>query len=150
MRAFGFDPDGGTKLEMIAQPNSQAINRYARKSDHSCIKILMDMTYGQWWPYMNCMYYPGITELDVALFFQTAMDQLLTPDPENLIFHNIEFSPILASDIQWVSSTVLTMKVYTSKAPTVLSWLEYLPGTNPLTTFTGFKIPEWNQMYLPL
>jgi hypothetical protein len=149
MKAFGFDTDGKTKLEMIAQENYEGINRYARVSDHTCIKITMDKTYGQYWPYMNWQFFPAGPELDVVMYFQTTMNQTITPDPADFIFHDIEFSPTPAAVVEWITNTVLSVKAYPTVTPTALSYLEYIPGVNPLTTNTAYILSAWNQMYLP-
>jgi hypothetical protein len=109
----------------------------------------MDKTYGQYWPHMNWQFFPAGPELDVVMYFQTTMNQTITPDPADFIFHDIEFSPTPAAVVEWITNTVLSVKAYPTVTPTALSYLEYIPGVNPLTTNTAYVLSAWNQMYLP-
>ena len=156
MKDFGFDHPSlptdpplanYTKLEVIAQPNNQAIMRFARKSDHSCIRITIDKHYGEDWPALTWLHNPITGLVSVELFFYRAMDTAFLPSINDFFFQDIGGEVFPAETIAWATNHILTITFHSIISPVPASYLDYTRGTVLLTDTDAHENSSWDHMY---
>lgn len=149
MNAFGFARDDLTKLELIAQPLQKCTTRFARKSDATCIRIMIDKNWGVFLPVIHWWYDPVTYDLDVELWFMCEMDHTSTPLPTDFVFCNEYEDEILSVSCAWQSTNIIELHFTVPAIPTEESWLNYTKGLYPISPLVGDDYTDLNHMYFP-